>query len=212
MSHYAILLGGHLHPTERLRRQIGDARFIAADSGIIHAATLGVTPELWVGDFDSAAPEKFRAFSGVPRQSHPADKAQTDGELAIVEALQRGANRLTLVAAFGGHFDHVLSHGLQAVALKQKGILCLMTSGGEEAHPLTDTVQLAGLEKGSRLSIAGFTALSDLSISGVRWPLDKVEVPFGSTWTISNESVDVVTVSLRQGCGLVVAYPGGTSQ
>ncbi|MGO6903043.1 thiamine diphosphokinase, partial [Rhizobium ruizarguesonis] len=49
-STFTILLGGELSLTERLRHAIAGSRFIAADGGMRHAAALGITPELWVGD------------------------------------------------------------------------------------------------------------------------------------------------------------------
>ena len=54
MTCFAILLGGDLTVTPRLKSQIRGARVIAADSGMMHAAALHIMPELWVGDFDSA--------------------------------------------------------------------------------------------------------------------------------------------------------------
>ena len=42
MTRFAILLGGNLTVTPRLRQQLAGARVIAADSGMTHAAVLGV--------------------------------------------------------------------------------------------------------------------------------------------------------------------------
>lgn len=209
MHHYAILLGGHLLPTPRLSRQLADARFIAADSGINHALTLGVTPELWLGDFDSSDEQDFARHADVPRQSHPVDKDKSDGAIAIDEAMKRGASKVTLVGAFGGRFDHALSHGLQLLALRQRGVDGMMTSGNEEAYPLIDTLRLDALPKGTTISILGLTRLAGLSVTGVRWPLSHAEVQLGSTWTISNESLADVVVTVEHGHGLVLACPGG---
>ena len=51
---FTLLLGGSLAVTDRLRALTEGSRVIAADSGMRHAVDIGVTPELWVGDFDSS--------------------------------------------------------------------------------------------------------------------------------------------------------------
>jgi thiamine pyrophosphokinase len=207
MSRFAILLGGHLTVTPRLAHQLVGARVIAADGGMKHAAALGVVPELWVGDFDSSDTALDGAFANVPRQKFPTAKDKTDGALAIDEAILRGATHISLVGGFGGRFDHALSHGVQLLALAERGIACFMTSGDEEAHPLLKELTLTDLTIGTRLSILGLSALEGLSITGVRWPLDRVDVPLGSTWTVSNEVDGDVHVSLKRGRALVVVYP-----
>jgi thiamine pyrophosphokinase len=211
MHHFAILLGGDLQPTNRLRQQIAGARVIAADSGIRHAVVLGLKPELWLGDFDSSEQTLQQLFANVPQQHFPAAKDMTDGALAIAEALQRGATRISLVGGFGGRFDHALSHGLQLVSLAEQGIEAMMTSGEEEAYPLLKALALDGLRNGTRLSVLGLSALVGLSMAGVRWPLDQVVVPMGSTWTLSNETTGHVTLTLKTGRALVIAYPAEAS-
>lgn len=208
MHHFVILLGGDLTPTKRLRRQIDGARVIAADGGMKRAFELGVVPELWMGDFDSSDQKMDHAFAAVPRQQFPAAKDKTDGALAIAEALRLGATRISLVGGFGGRFDHALGHGLQLVALAQRGVACFMTSGDEEAYPVLDSLNLDGLSYGTRLSVLGLNALEGLSIVGVRWPLHGVAVPLGSTLTLSNEIAGDVEVRLQRGRALVVVYPG----
>ena len=207
MHDFVILLGGDLTPTDRLRQQIAGARVLAADGGMKHAEILGVVPERWLGDFDSSNRALQEKFATVPRQQFPSAKDKTDGALAIAEAVTRGAKRITLVGGFGGRFDHALSHGLQLIALAQAGVNCCMTSGDEEAYPLIADVHLPGLRPATRISILGLTALEGLTIEGVRWPLESVLVPMGSTWTVSNETVGDVHASLQQGCALVVIHP-----
>lgn len=136
-AHFTILLGGDVTVTDRLRDAVAGSRVIAADGGMRHARPLGLTPELWVGDFDSASKELLDAWPGVTRQPYPAAKAVTDGEIAVSEALARGAGTLLLVGALGGaRSDHALQHFLYAVALAERGLDVSLTSGEEEARPL----------------------------------------------------------------------------
>jgi thiamine pyrophosphokinase len=208
MSKFAILLGGDVTPTVRLKSQLDGARVIAADSGMRHAATLGVMPELWVGDFDSAGPALEDTYRDIPRHVFPAAKDATDGEIAVREAIARGATEIILVGAFGGQFDHALAHATQLIGLAERGIKAFASSGSEEAWPLLNSLTLWQIAKGTRVSIIGLSALKALSIIGVRWPLNKRDVPMGSTLTLSNESQGDVAITLEQGRAVVMIYPG----
>lgn len=207
MTRFAILLGGDVTATERLRQQVAGTRCIAADSGMAHANLLQLAPELWVGDFDSAGTELETAFMQVPRAVYPEDKNATDGELAVEAALKRGATSLVLVGGFGGQFDHMLAHGTMMLALAEKDITVFASSGHEEAYPLVRALKLDGLVRGTRLSVVGLTPLNGLTIIGVRWPLTEGDVPLGSSLTLSNAVESNVDLRLRNGQALVVVYP-----
>lgn len=208
MSRFTILLGGDVRVTERLQKQVAGTRVIAADSGIAHARALGLSPELWVGDFDSAGSELETAFAHVPRHVFPAAKDATDGEIAIGEALKLGAKELVLVGGFGGQFDHVLAHAIFAVELGRRGINVILTSGNEEAHALLQLLLFTDLAPGTRLSIIPLSTLKGLTITGVRWPLKEHTVGRGSTLTLSNECVGGrAAVGVASGEALVVLYP-----
>ena len=208
MSKFTILLGGDVTPTDRLRKQVAGSRVIAADSGIAHAPALGLSPELWVGDFDSAGSDLERMFAHVPRHVFPAAKDSTDGEIAISEALKQGATGLVLVGGFGGQFDHVLAHAMLLMALARRGIQAVLTSGNEEAHALLQLLLFVDLAAGTRLSVIPLTEIKGLTISGVRWPLKERTVPRGSTLTLSNECLGGrAALGLAEGEALVVLYP-----
>lgn len=208
MSLFVILLGGELTPTDRLARQIAGARVIAADSGMAHARALGVEPELWVGDFDSTPPELERRFAAVPRQAYPSDKDLTDGEIAIDAALALGAGSLVLAGAFGGtRADHAYLHLAAGLRLAERGVATLLTDGRQEGCAVLPGVTEFGYAPGTLFSIACFSDLSGLSISGAKWPLDRVEVPFGSSLTLSNEVAGRLEVGLGAGRAMLIAHP-----
>ena len=209
MTRFALLLGGDLVVTPRLSRQLAGARVIAADSGMRHAAALGVTPELWTGDFDSVE-EGLRAHhAGVPMEIFPPEKDQTDGELAVDAALARGARELVLVGAFGGErADHAYLHLAAALRLAGEGISCLLTSGVQEGVPLLPGRDTAfDFDDGTLFSVLAFSDLTGLTLSGAKWPLQDRFVPFGSSLTLSNEVRGMLTARLAQGRALVVARP-----
>jgi thiamine pyrophosphokinase len=207
MSKFAILLGGNVTPTQRLKSQLEGARVIAADSGMAHARTLGVMPELWVGDFDSASPELLTLHANVERQVFPSEKDATDGDIAISEAFRRGATSIIMVGGFGGQFDHTLSHAAMLLALAKREVPCMISSGDEEAQPLMWETMVTGLAPGTRLSIVPMSDIKGLTITGVKWPLTNKSVPFGSTLTLSNITTSDVAIEVHVGTGLVIAYP-----
>ncbi|KAB2861858.1 MAG: thiamine diphosphokinase, partial [Bauldia sp.] len=197
MTRFAILLGGDLVVTPRLSRQLAGARLIAADSGMRHAAALGLTPELWTGDFDSVE-EGLRAFhADIPMEIFPPEKDQTDGEIAVEAALKRGATELVLVGAFGGErADHAYLHLAAAVRLAGEGVSCVLTSGVQEGVPLVPGEMSFDYEDGTLFSVLAFSDLAGLTLSGAKWPLQDRFVPFGSSLTLSNEVRGGLTVRL----------------
>ncbi|MGD9916179.1 MAG: thiamine diphosphokinase [Rhizobiaceae bacterium] len=209
MSRFTILLGGDFLPTERTAGQIAGSRVIAADSGIRHAMQIGIEPELWVGDFDSVSQELLDEWRRVPREVFPSGKDQTDGELAVAAAVARGATALTLAGAFGGaRADHAHLHLAMAVRLAEQGLSVLLTSGWQEGAPILPQQATAyDLADGTLFSILGFSDLEGLTVTGARWPLSRITMPFGSTLTISNEVKGRLSIELGSGRALLVAHP-----
>ncbi|CAN7309540.1 thiamine diphosphokinase [Pararhizobium sp. LjRoot238] len=205
---FVILMGGALTPTDRLTGHLKGARVIAADGGMRHAKMLGLTPELWVGDFDSAPQTLIDEWPDVVREPYPAAKNETDGEIATAEALARGGKRLVFAGALGGErSDHAFMHLLYAIKLAEDGLDVLLTSGEEEAYPLLPGTRDIDLPKGSLFSILGLDTLSGLSIEGARYPLTDFHLPFGSSRTISNVAEGTVRFTLSSGRAIILARP-----
>ena len=85
---------------------------IAADSGLEHAAALGLAVDVLVGDLDSVSAPSVAAAeeAGVRIERHPVDKEATDLEFALDFALALGEARVTVVSGGGGsRLDHHLA-------------------------------------------------------------------------------------------------------
>lgn len=208
MSRFAVLLGGDLVATPRLARQLDGARVIAADSGMRHASALGLTPELWTGDFDSVDDGMRRAHAHVPVEIFSPDKDMTDGEIAVEAALARGARELVLVGAFGGgRADHAFQHLAAALRLAEAGVPSLLTSGSQEGTPLLPGETGFDYDAGTLFSILAFSDLAGLTLGGAKWPLADHAVSFGSSLTLSNEVAGGLTVRLGSGRAMLIAHP-----
>ena len=207
MSRFVILLGGDLTVTSRLRRQIAGGRFIAADSGMKHARALGIVPELWVGDFDSAGSELMLDYAHVPRQTYLADKDATDGEIAVKEALRLGASEFVLIGGLGGQSDHATAHLGLALHLAQSGHRCFISNGNEEAYPLIAGSHDFDFGAQSRLSIIPWSDITGLNLTGVKWPLSNKTLALGASFTMSNVALGPVKLSFASGIATAIAYP-----
>ncbi|MBA2373424.1 MAG: thiamine diphosphokinase, partial [Chloroflexi bacterium] len=119
-----VLADGDVQPRDRLDAvwpgwSDGVGLVVAADGGARHAAALGLRLDLWVGDGDSVGDGALRelAGEGVAIERAPIDKDESDTELAIRAAIDRGADGVVILGAFGGRrLDHTLANvGLLAL-------------------------------------------------------------------------------------------------
>lgn len=208
MSKYVIFLGGDLTVTDRLHKQIENAHFIAADSGMRHAQALNVEPELWLGDFDSSSAELIQQYAHIEKQVYPSAKDQTDGEIAFDYARAKGATEIIFCGAFGGErTDHSLQHLTMATAQAASGVHVFLTSGNEEAYPILVGAHNYDLPEGSIFSVIAFSQLEGFSISGAEWPLNNITVPFGSSLTLSNIVRESLKVTMQAGYACLIARP-----
>lgn len=94
---------------------------IAADSGWSHAVATGLEVDVLIGDMDSIDPGQLRLAraSSARIVEFPADKDETDTELAIAEAREIGCGSVTLISGGGDRLDHVIAmmHSLAACPL-----------------------------------------------------------------------------------------------
>ncbi len=201
-----ILVAGQLHKTVALERFLAQNpahMIVAADGGIQHAQTLGIVPDLWLGDFDSSDPA---AFPHIPKRVFPTEKDQLDSELALNMVLEKGCTRVIFLGALGGRFDHTLALLLIGMQQVKQGIEVWLHSGLEWAIPFnagkTHTLEA---QVGQTLSILALEPLEGFTFLGVKWPLNAVRLEVGVGWGMSNIALEE-NVSLRSelGCGVVI--------
>jgi thiamine pyrophosphokinase len=190
-----LVVSGGLAPDPSLVGPLPAAAFvIAADSGLEHAATLGLGVDVLVGDLDSASAEAVRAAeaAGVQVERHAVDKEATDLELALEHALGLGARRVTVVSGGGGaRLDHHLAELVLLAAPRFAPLHVDARIGAARAFAIHagEAVALAG-EPGAVLTLLALGGPAHgVTTDGLRWPLRAETLEPGSTRGVSNEIV-----------------------
>ncbi len=200
---FVIITGGECR-TESIPASIADGAFvIAADSGYDTARRIGITPSLLVGDMDSlrSTPENVECIRVKP------EKDDTDTMLAIDIALERGAEKITVIGGAGGRADHWLSNIFMLEALTLRGVDARLVDGQNEIRVVCDGKLTIPKNDG----YFGILALDDCTVSatGCKYPLDSSPLRRTLPYAVSNEVTSefaeltvkghaVVTVSKRR--------------
>lgn len=224
-----VLAGGALDPqgveTRLLRGPWDDV--VAADGGARHAVALGLIPTMLVGDMDSIDPGSREALRGVPTLTFPTAKNETDSQIAVEWALERGARRIVVAGGLGSRLDHSLANCQLLVRIARAGGAGVITDGRQAVYLLFGTARDlgggAGFEAehpgpagrlvldapaGHLFSVIPLGECRGLRLRGCRWELDGYDLSMGDTRTVSNEFAGrPVALSLESGVALVITSP-----
>lgn len=200
-----VLAGGELNTTPFAEKT---DFVIAADSGYDHAVAIELDVDLLVGDLDSisAAGLAHARHAGIAIQQHPTDKDHTDLELALAQAVDRGATTIDIHGAEGGRIGHLLSVALLTAAPT-------FASAGLTWHTDTGTIRAANAQRvvefavsiGDTITLLPIGDAGGVTTTGLRWPLDDATLTTGTSMGVSNEAIsDHVAVEVRKGSILVI--------
>ncbi len=182
--------------------QAGDY-LIAADGGQRHLQTLGLKPDLLIGDLDSLIEEEVGKLhnTGVEVIRFAREKDETDLELAVREAIQRGFHDLLIVAALGGRTDQTLGNLYLLLHPQLADCQVRLEDGCEEVWLVRSALTIHGQasERVSLLAVGG--TVHGIRIEGLLYPLQNENLEVYQTRGISNimtGNVASVTVSSGQ--------------
>jgi thiamine pyrophosphokinase len=198
-----IFANGTLPDPDAARRILREDDYrIAADGGCAHALALGRAPDVLIGDFDSL-PEHVREplqLAGTRMQSFPAEKDETDLELAVWFALQEGYTAILILGGLGGRTDQILANLslLTDPALREYDIR--IDDGREEAVRIGEETILRGAA-GDLVSLLPWGVPAEGVVTeGLKYPLrGETLVPY-ETRGVSNRMLsETAVVSVERG-------------
>jgi thiamine pyrophosphokinase len=184
---------------------------IAADGGLERCRELGLRASVVVGDFDSVGAEALAAAErdGAELLRHPTRKDASDLELALDEALARGAGRIVVVASAEGRLDHLLASLLLLASDRYEGVEIDALVGEARVHVVRRQRMLEGApgELVTLLALGGPAV--GVTTDGLEYPLNDETLEPGSSRGVSNTFVDHrATISVDRGA-LLAILPAG---
>jgi thiamine pyrophosphokinase len=201
-----VLAGGDLKVRPNILELVQAANFIvAADSGLHHAVTLKVKPDVIVGDFDSVYPEVLQQFPDVPKKSYSRHKDLLDLEIALGAVLEQGASSIHVLGAVGGRFDQSLAALFIAARFKREEIDISLHGQQDIYFLLGPESQRYMLPVGQRFSLLSLDDVATLSVQNAVYPLTEFVLEYGVGLGVSNEvKASPLTVSVHEGLVVLV--------
>ena len=198
-----IYTGGKINASAVTENPNDGDIIIAADSGYSNARTLGVTPQILLGDFDSLGtiPEDISEIISVP-----AEKDFTDTQMAIDTALSKGADEIIIIGGLGGRLDHTLSNLSILEYLHSKNVKGLITDGNDRVRYLkNDSIIILRSEYKYISLIARSEKVKGVEIAGCKYPLKNAQLSDKYQFAVSNEiEGNCAFISVKKGAVLII--------
>lgn len=191
-----IIANGEINrPSSILSDLNEDDVIIAADGGAHHCLAAGLWPDFVIGDMDSITTPVINQLreNGTQLVLYPRDKDQTDLELALSLAAEKGFKDALLLGMFGGRLDQSLANLLLLTRNEWQDLRLIISNEPDTAYLMRgqDEISLQG-NPGDIISLIPLSNLvENVSTQGLRWPLDHADLRFGTTLSISNELLDI---------------------
>jgi len=203
-----VFINGDLADLSRVRNLITkDTLLVGCDGGAAHILSLGLTPHVVIGDFDSLSPKNRRLLKklGVELIRYPRDKLYTDSELGVDLAAKRGCREIIITGVRGTSTDHLVGNLFMLAKKKFAHLSLRIIEGNEEIVLVRKYVRING-KKGDIVSL--IPARGDargITTRGLFYSLKDATIKAGSSRALRNSLTGKrAVVSLRGGALLVV--------
>lgn len=203
MRRCVIVGGADIGRYDRIRALLREDDFaVFCDSGLRHRVSLGIAPDLIVGDFDSYDNPALDVETIVL----PCEKDDTDTVFAVKEMLKRGYDTFLLIGVVGARLDHTLGNVSILLMLDTLGKQATIADDYSEMEIVSD--RTACIEDSysyfSLLNISG--TAQGITVKNAKYPLSDAEITCDYPYGISNEVLPGKTaeVSVRVGRLLLV--------
>lgn len=180
---------------------------IAADNGLEHARRLDIKVDYILGDYDSVNPDTLKIYAqSTENVIYPSEKDFTDTHLAVLRAINIGAESIDLIGATGSRLDHTMTNIFVMKAALDAEVKCAIYDAYNKIYLADGNVSVKQCEQyGEYISFAPMTEEVRLSLSGVKYPLENYVLKQGLSLCQSNE-IAAETAKINVSGGVLIVY------
>lgn len=180
-----------------------DDFFVFCDGGLVHKESLGVEPDLVVGDFDSFDKGKVPSF--IETISLPREKDDTDTFFAIKECIRRGFSDFLLVGMVGNRFDHSLCNISALIYLYNRGKKAFILDDFSEMEIIGADNKGVVSDKYSYFSVMNVAGdVSGVTIKNAKYNLENSAIRAEFSLGVSNEVIPGKTAEITVEKGIIL--------
>ena len=192
-------------------RSAGDSVIICADGAAQKLKVSDITPDFIVGDMDSIDEDTLRYFKAKGSRiiRHPADKDETDTQLALECAFGINPDEIRIFGALGGRIDHALANISLLVMCVKRGVDAKIVDKDCELFVIDRSCMIDGRE-GETISLIPMSSdVRGITLEGFRYPLSDGMMEIGKPYGVSNRLIGTRgTISVKSGHLLIIRQFG----
>lgn len=199
-----------------------DCLVVAADGGLDHARSLGIAPDVFIGDCDSVStrPSSCHQTDDDPHADPtvitlPAEHDDPDMLSALKVGWSRGARRFHIYGGLGGRTDHTVANIQLMAMLASHGGVGFLHGKSDVTTAVCDgslTWAASPHEHGEMVSVFAQSDHAEaVTISGFKYELRDATMTNTTVQGVSNEFVDGQPARVHVGKGtLIVTFAAGS--
>jgi thiamine pyrophosphokinase len=191
MRRVFIFANGRMdEPPEILKDISSSDLIITADGGTHHCKSLGIIPNVIIGDMDSLASSEVSSYqdAGVLIIQYPTHKDETDLELALQYTVRQGVRDVFIIGALGSRWDMTVANILLISHPDFSSLIIRLLDGSQELTLLRG-YQEADIQGRSGSPISLIPLAGDahgITTHGLEYPLNNETLSYGSSRGVSN--------------------------
>jgi thiamine pyrophosphokinase len=202
----AVLVGsGEIANYSQLKEYSAHSYVIACDGGSTHCIKASVTPDIVIGDLDSANIEVISALknNGIEVITYPTHKDNTDMELGLKLAVDKGFKDIYIFGGIGSRLDHTLAN-IHILNQAPQNVSAWLINEHNKVTLVSDSLTLTA-KKGSLVSLIPLTTSVKVTTSGLEYPLTDYNMTVGYALGVSNTVLsNKFSVNVKDGILIVI--------